>query len=250
MISSIQPATPAISARPPQAVLSPEANARAEEDAIPAAAVAPAANDASASGQRVEGSGAAAAPGEAPDQEPQANPDGLTDDERKELEQLKARDREVRAHEQAHLAAAGSYARGGPTYTYQRGPDQQLYAVGGEVQIDTSEVPGDPQATIAKAQVIRRAALAPAEPSSQDRAVAAEAAQMAAAARMELAAEQSGASEEEKDDNDSDELATEATRGSCPACGGAHSADAHEGMTAYAAQTTTNTPQPSLVAAV
>lgn len=101
------------------------------------------------------------------------------------ITQLKARDREVRAHEMAHLAAAGQYARG-LSYTYQTGPDGKQYAVGGEVGIDTSPVPGDPQATIDKALVIQRAALAPAEPSAQDRRVAQEASQMMAQASIEL----------------------------------------------------------------
>ena len=106
------------------------------------------------------------------------------------VDELKARDREVRAHEQAHVAAAGSYARGGPAYTYQRGPDGQNYAVGGEVSIDTSAIEGDPEATIRKAQVVRAAALAPADPSAQDRAVAAAATQMEAQARQDLQEQQ------------------------------------------------------------
>ena len=59
----------------------------------------------------------------------------------------------------------------------------------GEVKIDTSEIPGDPQATLLKAQIIRRAALAPATPSAQDRQVAAQATAMAQQARIELAVE-------------------------------------------------------------
>ncbi len=111
----------------------------------------------------------------------------LSEEEQEQVEELKTRDREVRTHEQAHLAAAGQYARGGPTYTYQRGPDGKRYAIGGEVQIDTSSVPDDPEATLQKAQVIRAAATAPAEPSSQDQAVAAAATKMAAEARQEIA---------------------------------------------------------------
>ncbi|MDT7043926.1 putative metalloprotease CJM1_0395 family protein [Candidatus Nitronereus thalassa] len=103
-----------------------------------------------------------------------------------ELEKLKARDREVRAHEAAHAAAAGSLAKGGPSYTYQRGSDGQLYAVGGEINIDTSAVSGDPEATIQKARQIRAAANAPANPSAQDRAVAAQATRLEAQARREL----------------------------------------------------------------
>ncbi|MBS1826551.1 MAG: hypothetical protein JST93_14645 [Acidobacteria bacterium] len=102
------------------------------------------------------------------------------------LLKLAQTDREVRAHEQAHMAAAGSYARGGPTYTFERGSDGRLYAVAGEVAIDASPVPNDPEATLRKAEVVRAAALAPAEPSSQDRAVAAQASQMAAEAQAEI----------------------------------------------------------------
>lgn len=102
------------------------------------------------------------------------------------LMKLRQVDREVRAHEQAHLMAAGPYARGSPHYEYVRGPDGRLYAVGGEVKIDTSPVPGDPEATLEKAQAIKRAALAPANPSPQDRLVAALADRMATKAMMEI----------------------------------------------------------------
>ena len=110
----------------------------------------------------------------------------LGEDAQRVVVQLKARDREVRSHEQAHLAAAGPYATGGPSYTYTTGPDGQRYAVGGEVGIDTSPVPDDPEATIRKAQVIRAAASAPADPSGQDRQVAAAASKMEAQATQEL----------------------------------------------------------------
>lgn len=122
----------------------------------------------------------------------------LTDEEQKQVEQLKQRDREVRQHEQAHLAAAGGNAIGGPTFEYQTGPDGKRYAVGGEVQIDTSPVEGDPEATIAKMQQIRAAALAPANPSAQDRQVAAQAAAEARDARAELARSPSGFANEEQ----------------------------------------------------
>lgn len=110
----------------------------------------------------------------------------LNAEEKGELEKLKARDREVRAHEAAHKAAAGNLARGGAQFEFETGPDGRRYAVGGEVSIDTSKVSGDPQATISKAQTIRRAANAPAQPSGQDRAVATQANRMEAEARQEL----------------------------------------------------------------
>lgn len=102
-----------------------------------------------------------------------------------QIKELKARDTEVRTHEQAHVAVGGQYA-GSPSYDYQRGPDGANYAVGGEVPIDVGVINGDPQATIDKMQTVRAAALAPAEPSSADRAIAADATQKIAAAQAEL----------------------------------------------------------------
>jgi hypothetical protein len=106
--------------------------------------------------------------------------------QQQEIQELSARDREVRNHERAHAAVGGQYA-GAPRYQYERGPDGVNYAVAGEVPISTGAISGNPQATIEKAQVIRRAALAPAEPSPQDRRIAAEATQMESQARVELA---------------------------------------------------------------
>jgi hypothetical protein len=102
-----------------------------------------------------------------------------------QLKQLASRDREVRAHELAHKAAAGSYG-GAIRFEYQRGPDGNRYAVGGEVDIDTSPE-SSPEATLAKARTIQRAANAPAQPSDQDRAVAAQAVQMVQQALQQIA---------------------------------------------------------------
>ncbi|TVO66032.1 MAG: hypothetical protein FHP92_18815 [Denitromonas halophila] len=103
-----------------------------------------------------------------------------------EVAALASTDRKVRSHEAAHLAAAGGLAQGGASFSTVRGPDGQMYAVGGEVGIDVS--PGrTPDETIAKAQQIQRAALAPADPSSQDYRVAAIAAQLIQQAQRELA---------------------------------------------------------------
>lgn len=110
----------------------------------------------------------------------------LTDEQKRKVEELKEKDRKVRAHEQAHLAMAGQYAIGGPNFEYETGPDGKRYAVGGEVKLDASEVPGNPEATIRKMQQIRRAALAPRDPSAQDRRVAAEASRKEAEARREI----------------------------------------------------------------
>lgn len=112
----------------------------------------------------------------------------LTDAEKRQVEKLRQRDNEVRTHEMAHVAAAGPLHRSGPHYTYTTGPDGKRYATGGHVNIDTSRGK-TPEETIRKAQQVRRAALAPAEPSSTDRAVATEAARMEAEAQRELAQE-------------------------------------------------------------
>lgn len=98
-----------------------------------------------------------------------------------ELSRLAATDRKVRAHEQAHQAAGAGLA-GGASYQYQRGPDGRQYAVAGEVSIDLT--PGrTPDETVARARQVQAAALAPADPSAQDRAVAARAARMELEAR-------------------------------------------------------------------
>ncbi len=94
------------------------------------------------------------------------------------IDDLKRGDQEVKRHETAHQAAAGPYAQGSPSYEYKRGPDGRRYAIGGEVLVDISPVPGDPQATIDKMQKIRKAALAPRHPSEQDLAVAKQVSQM------------------------------------------------------------------------
>jgi hypothetical protein len=105
--------------------------------------------------------------------------------ELQQIQQLAERDREVRAHEQAHQSVGGQHT-GAMSFSYERGPDGQNYAVEGEVSIDTSRVSGNPQATLDKAETIRRAALAPAEPSSQDRRVASEAVLMSVEAKVDI----------------------------------------------------------------
>jgi hypothetical protein len=115
----------------------------------------------------------------------------LTKEEKQQVKDLQNRDREVRAHEMAHVAGGGMHVRGGANFEYQTGPDGKRYAVGGEVSIDTAKKDNDPQATIQKMQIIKRAALAPAKPSPQDRSVAAQATQKEMEARQELREEQS-----------------------------------------------------------
>lgn len=113
---------------------------------------------------------------------------GLTEEELRQVEQLQQRDREVKAHELAHKAVGGRYVTGG-SFTYETGPDGRRYAIGGEVTIDTSSG-GTPEETLRKAELIRRAAMAPADPSPQDYRVASQAGLVAAEARAEISASQ------------------------------------------------------------
>lgn len=110
----------------------------------------------------------------------------LTQAEVQLLDELEQIDTEVRRHEMAHIAAGGRYITSGANFTYKRGPDGKNYAVGGEVSIDTSPVPGDPKATLQKMRQVKSAALAPANPSSQDVKVASKATQTASKALSDL----------------------------------------------------------------
>ncbi len=128
-----------------------------------------------ASGQNAGGQGA-------------GNPLNLSDEEKQQVRELRQTDAEVHRHEQAHASVGGPYA-GLPTYEYVRGPDGQRYAVAGEVSIDTSPAK-DPAATIRKMEIVIKAALAPADPSPQDHAIANKARQIKAQAVAEKRAEQ------------------------------------------------------------
>ena len=118
-------------------------------------------------------------------QQDETNAEGLTPEEEKQVQELKKTDTEVRAHEQAHKNAAGPYG-GAISYDTTTGPDGREYATGGHVQIDVSPVPGNPEATIRKMEIVERAALAPAQPSPEDHAVARTAQQAKLQARAEL----------------------------------------------------------------
>jgi len=109
------------------------------------------------------------------------------------IQQLQARDREVRQHEQSHMAAAGGLLKSGPNYSYIVGPDGKRYAIGGSVEIDTSETSDDPEANLEKGQRIQAAALAPAEPSGADLAVAKLGARIEQRARAEIARREAAA---------------------------------------------------------
>ena len=122
---------------------------------------------------------------------------------------MKVRDAEVRAHEATHLAAARPHANGAPTFEFEIGPDGRQYATGNEVSIDSSPVPGDPEATVRKAQAIKIAALATRKPSGQDRQVAAQAAQLEAQARQQFQAEKTEERKETREENIEESSTTE-----------------------------------------
>ena len=119
------------------------------------------------------------------------SPGELTPQEEAEVVKLQTRDAEVRAHEAAHIAASGGMA-GAASYTYATGPDGKRYAIGGEVSIRSAPTT-DPEQALINAERMQAAALAPANPSGQDRAVAARAASMAARARVAIAEEEAAA---------------------------------------------------------
>jgi len=111
----------------------------------------------------------------------------LDSEQQQIIRELARRDIEVRNHERIHASVGGRYTSA-PSYTYERGPDGRLYAVSGEVRIDTTPVPNNPEATLEKALTIQRAALAVPDPSPADRSAAAQARMMAAEARAEISA--------------------------------------------------------------
>ena len=119
-------------------------------------------------------------PDESQDAAPTAGQE-LTPEEQLLVEELSRTDQQVRAHEMAHAAAGGHNVR----YDYQTGPDGKRYAVGGTTDIETFSIAGDPDSQLAQARKMRTAALAPADPSPQDHAVAAKAARIEAEALAE-----------------------------------------------------------------
>lgn len=100
-----------------------------------------------------------------------------------QVRELQSIDRNVRAHEAAHQAAGGGLA-GAASFTFTKGPDNQMYATAGEVPIKMRKG-RTPEETIANARQIASAAMAPADPSPQDFKVATNASKMEFEARAE-----------------------------------------------------------------
>ncbi|TPE55612.1 catalase [Maribrevibacterium harenarium] len=162
----------------------------------------------------------------------------LSEDEQAEVDRLQARDQEVRTHEEAHRSAGGQYA-GAPSYSYTQGPDGKRYITDGEVSIDVAKVAGDPQATITKMQQVIRAAMAPAEPSAADHAVAREAQNTISEARAESVTNGNPAPKENSDSNRPDTSSAE------PPQANASSAN-RKSLEIY--QSTMTEPRPNIIA--
>lgn len=122
---------------------------------------------------------------------PVAKSGQLSPAQQRQVQRLQARDAEVKAHEAAHQAAGGGLV-GAASFTYQKGPDGRSYAIGGEVSIKAGSE-RTPAATISKMQQVIAAATAPAQPSGQDLAVAAQAQAAIAKAQIQAAQGDAGA---------------------------------------------------------
>lgn len=103
-----------------------------------------------------------------------------------QVRELAAASRKVQAHEAAHAAVGGVLA-GSKSFRYVTGPDGVRYAVAGEVSIEFGQSADNPELTMRNASQVRAAALAPADPSSQDLQVAAQASQIVQQAQQDLA---------------------------------------------------------------
>jgi hypothetical protein len=110
----------------------------------------------------------------------------LTIAEQRQVAELQQIDRNVRAHEQAHISAGRGVVTSAANFSYTYGPDGRRYAVGGEVGVDTS-AEKKPEANIDKGMRIQAAALAPKDPSSQDYQVASVGKRLEAQGRNDLA---------------------------------------------------------------
>ena len=67
----------------------------------------------------------------------------LSPDEKREVEQLQARDREVRAHEAAHKNAAGHHARGGASFEHETRPGRKE-----DMRLAAKSVSTSPKSTV------------------------------------------------------------------------------------------------------
>lgn len=174
----------------------PFAARKAREEGVPQEAAG--VQDAQDSG-RVKGEASETPPVSAGNEPKNAKGEALSEEEMHRITELAQTDRHVRQHEQAHMAAGGSMVTSGPSYEYETGPDGKRYAVAGEVGISVSKG-RTPEETLQRARQVRAAALAPADPSTQDRQVAAMASQMEMEAMQEIARQRQAESQGGDDD--------------------------------------------------
>ncbi len=127
----------------------------------------------------------------------------LTMQQVQQVRELQSIDRNVKAHEAAHQAAGGGLA-GAASFSYTRGPDNQMYATAGEVPIRMQKG-RTPEETIANARQVVAAAMAPADPSPQDYRVAANALKMEFEARAEATKLKAQEAQEKKEENEKNE---------------------------------------------
>jgi len=101
------------------------------------------------------------------------------------IQQQQARDRDLRPHEQARTATAGSSAASAPRYSYITGSDGRRYAIGGTVE--NNEPRSEPDADADEGQFAEAAALGSTQPWSADLAMAKLGARIEQRARAEIA---------------------------------------------------------------
>lgn len=85
------------------------------------------------------------------------------------LDKFKARDSEVKVHEQLHASLGTTTTP--INYSYQTGPDGKLYASGGHVRFDTS-IPKDEAQALVKLEELKKASSAPEGLSHADASIA------------------------------------------------------------------------------
>ena len=135
---------------------------------------------------------------EAEKREASEKKDKAEDEKDSQVRELENIQREVIAHEAAHKAAAGEFG-GAISYSYTEGPDGKRYITGGEVPIKLRQG-STPEETLRNMQQVQMAANAPADPSGQDRQVAAKAAAIASKARSEINRDDESESESESEE--------------------------------------------------
>ncbi len=112
----------------------------------------------------------------------------LTEEEKREIEKIRKNGRNVRRRELVYRAIVGNHVRGAVSFQYDTGPDGIKYAIDGHTSIDTRPVINNPEASIRKAQAIKRTKI--------DRSVAVEVDKMEREARQKLREQQRQESED------------------------------------------------------